>query len=327
MGNSTPPDFRSALARIRADYRGMTPTYRGLAEYVLAHPYELVFMSAARLGALSESSGATVVRFSESLGLTGYAHLQRLAREAVHRHADTLSKLEDTEQLAKTAGTIVDSTMRADIANLERTRNGIADASFRGAVDLLNGARGIYVIGLRSNYGLANLLSFNLNMIGRHADCLIPGIGDLPEQLIRIGKGSVVVAISFRRYTRITVDLVRQLNARCVPIIAITDSELSPLAEMATVTLAVAVALPSVLESQTAAMSVCNALVTAVALANRRLTARALREREEAWAKCDIYFNDTYANGFKSRLEALAAMPAPDDNLTGRTEATATVAE
>jgi DNA-binding MurR/RpiR family transcriptional regulator len=324
MRNSGPQDFRSALARIRADYRGMTPSYRGLAEYVLAHPYELVFMSAARLGTLAGSSGATVVRFSESIGLTGYAHLQRLAREAVHRHADTLSKLEYTEQLGQ-AGTIPDSIMRADSANLERTRSGISDANFQGAVELLSKARGIHVIGLRSNYGLANLLAFNLNMIGRRVDCLIPGVGDLPEQLIRVGKGSVIVAISFRRYTRCTVDLVQQLQARRLPIIAITDSELSPLTEMATVVLTVAVTLPSILESQTAAMSVCNALVTAVALANRRLTAKALREREEAWAKSDTYLSDTYASGFRSRLDALAAMPGPDEILPGRMEATETV--
>ena len=127
------------LARIRADYRGMTPSYRGIAEYVLEHPYELVFTSAARLGALARSSGATVVRFSESLGLTGYAHLQRLAREAVHRHADTLSKLENTQELTR-SGTIPESTITADIANLERTRTGISEAAFQRAVDLMNRA-------------------------------------------------------------------------------------------------------------------------------------------------------------------------------------------
>ena len=62
-----------------------------------------------------------------------------------------------------------------------------------------------------------------------------------------------------RGYTRYTVDLVQQLQARRLPIIAITDSELSPLAELATVVFTVAVTLPSILESQTAAMSVCNA--------------------------------------------------------------------
>ena len=308
MKNANPHDFKSALARIRADYRGMTPSYRGIAEYVLEHPYELVFTSAARLGALARSSGATVVRFSELVGLTGYAHLQRLAREAVHRHADTLSKLENTEELSR-SGTIPESTITADIANLERTRTGISEAAFQSAVDLLNRASAVHVVGLRSNYGLAHLLSFNLNMIGRNADCMIPGIGDLPEQLIRVDKGSAVVAISFRRYARETVELIRQLKAKHLPIIAITDSELSPLAELATVSMTVAVTLPSVLESQTAAMSVCNALVTATALANRRLTIKALRQREEAWAKCHTYFNDTYASGFKSRLETLAAMP------------------
>jgi hypothetical protein len=113
----------------------------------------------------------------------------------------------------------------------------------------------------------------------------------------------------------------RQLKAKRFPIIAITDSELSPLAELATVTLTVAVSLPSILESQTAAMSLCNALITAVALANRRLTAKALREREEAWAKSDTYLSDTYAGGFKSRLDALAAMPGLGGNSRGNVKA------
>ena len=141
----------------------------------------------------------------------------------MHRHADTLSKLENTEELSR-SGTIPESTITADIANLERTRTGISEAAFQSAVDLLNRASAVHVVGLRSNYGLAHLLSFNLNMIGRNADCMIPGIGDLPEQLIRVDKGSAVVAISFRRYARETVELIRQLKAKHLPIIAITDS-------------------------------------------------------------------------------------------------------
>ena len=38
MKNANPHDFKSALARIRADYRGMTPSYRGIAEYAVGAP-------------------------------------------------------------------------------------------------------------------------------------------------------------------------------------------------------------------------------------------------------------------------------------------------
>ena len=51
----------------------------------------------------------------------------------------------------------------------------------------------------------------------------------------RIGTDEVLVAVSFRSYTQEVVDIAAAAHARSVPVIAITDSPLSPLAAHAQV--------------------------------------------------------------------------------------------
>jgi len=101
-----------------------------------------------------------------------------------------------------------------------------------------------------------------------------------------------VVGFSFPRYTRITVEVImyaREMGAR---VVAVTDSELSPLAGSADWVLTVPYEIDSYMESFTAALSLVNAIVTALAFKNRENTIETLREMEESWAARGVYWED-----------------------------------
>ncbi|MCC7275316.1 MAG: MurR/RpiR family transcriptional regulator [Alphaproteobacteria bacterium] len=299
-----------ALSRIRAGYKDMTATNRAVADYVLEHHKEMAFASVMRVAARVGVSAATVVRFAESLGLSGFTELQALAREELRRSVDTVSQLRRTGA-KQDAQTVLASALRADIANLEKALESLPEEEFGRAVDLLARAGTVHLVGLRSTFGLVQHFGSYLDWIGRKANVLMPGIGDLPEQLMRVRPGDACIGLSFRRYTRDTVAIFKAAHDAGAATIAMTDSDLSPLAEIADVTLAIPVQFPAFFESRVAVLSVVNALVFGVAVAHRRQTIAALRSHEQAWLAHGTYANESFHNRFNAEMEAFATASGP----------------
>jgi DNA-binding MurR/RpiR family transcriptional regulator len=295
----------AVIARIRQSYRDMTPTNRVLAEYVLEHHQELAFASAARVAAQAGLSPATVVRFAESLGLSGYAELQALARDALRQEVDTVAQLKRASERSDPRSVLA-LALRADIANLEQTLDRVSEKTFARAIDVLTRAPCIHLVGLRSTFGLVRHFESYLGWIGRKAQVLRPGIGDLPEQIMRIAPGDACIGVSFRRYTRETVEIFKAARSGGALTIAMTDSELSPLADHADLTFVIPVQFPAFFESRVAALSIMNALVFGIALADRPHTLEALRRHEEAWSAHDTYFSESFRARFQAEIEAFA---------------------
>jgi DNA-binding MurR/RpiR family transcriptional regulator len=310
MAHSTGPGpqttMDTVLSRIRETYRDMTPTCRVAADYVLEHHKELAFASVARIGKLAGISPATIVRFAEHLGLAGYSELQALARAALRQEVDTVSQLKRSSRDSEPSSLLA-ATLRADMANLERTLDQVSDATFTTAVEWLAGATTVHLVGLRSTYGLVRHLAFYLDWIGRNPKVLQPGIGDLPEQIMKVKPGDVCVALSFRRYTRDTIEIFRAARRAGAKTIALTDSELSPLAEHADLTLAISVQFLTFFESRVAVLSIMNALVYGIALADRNHTLEALQGHETAWLANGTYANEHFRTRFKAEIAAFAA--------------------
>lgn len=296
----------AVLARIREGYKDMTPTYRAVAEYVLEHHQELAFASAARVGKLAGISPATVVRFAEHLGLSGFTELQGLARQALRQDVDTVSQLKRTTR-GRDPHSILEMGLRADIANLEGTLDRLAEPTFARAVEILARANTIHLIGLRSTFGLVRHFEFYLGWIGRRAAVLRPGIGDIPEQIMAVRPGDACLGLSFRRYTRETVEIFKETKRAGATTVAVTDSELSPLAEHADLALIVPVKYPAFFESRVAALSLMNALMLGVAFATRKQTLEALKHHEEAWVRRETYVNENFRGRFNAEIEAFAA--------------------
>src|SRR5262249_19786207 len=87
-------DFSAAIEKIKLMYGSMSRTDKALAAYVIEHHREIAFSSVARVGQMVKVSPATVVRFANHLGLSGYAELQALARRALRDEVDSVSKLQ-----------------------------------------------------------------------------------------------------------------------------------------------------------------------------------------------------------------------------------------
>jgi DNA-binding MurR/RpiR family transcriptional regulator len=77
-----PPDAHTLAERLRRDYESFSPAQQALARYLVDHIAELPLLSAHEVAHAAHCSPATVVRFAQALGYSGYPELQRTVRSA-----------------------------------------------------------------------------------------------------------------------------------------------------------------------------------------------------------------------------------------------------
>ena len=128
-----------------------------------------------------------------------------------------------------------------------------------------------------------HLLCENVTLVQSNA------AGEIFEQLFRIGPEDVMLAISFPRYSKVTMNTVKFAQDRGASIIAITDNELSPVYQMSDAALLAPCEMISFVDSMVAPLSLINALL--VALAHRMGTdvATTFAELEDIWNEYGVF--------------------------------------
>jgi DNA-binding MurR/RpiR family transcriptional regulator len=112
---------------------------------------------------------------------------------------------------------------------------------------------------------------------------------EMLEQIMRIGEGDVMIAISFPRYSKRIIKAVEFAKRNGADVVALTDRETSPIAREADQLLTANSDMASFVDSLVAPLSIINAIVVAVGRKKREeLTAR-LKRLEEIWDEYDVY--------------------------------------
>jgi DNA-binding MurR/RpiR family transcriptional regulator len=141
----------------------------------------------------------------------------------------------------------------------------VSEDALAGAAKLLTSAGTIYVAGQLRSEPLASLLRYLLTMLHRRVLLLDPAGGLAPEMARTMGPRDVLVAIAFRHYAKEVVAIADVADAIGTPLIAITDSALSPLARNARVLFTIPEDEYSFSRSLAAPMCLIQSLATATA--------------------------------------------------------------
>jgi len=261
-----------------------------LANFILHHAEEVVFMTAARLAEASGVSDATVVRLGQRLGFRGFSELKQHLRTTVLNRLDTVSRLKHSAQHIHSVHELITSVVRQDVKNLSETADLLDVDRIIHIAQRLKEAESIHIIGLRSAHALAVLLSSILGFLGKPVRLLVPGTGELWREVGMITRNSVLVAISFPRYTRLTIEVAEAARHAGAVVISFTDSPYSPLAPLSEYLLTARCRIDSFIESYVATLSQINALVTAVAFLDGQKALDHLRRMEQLWEEKNIYY-------------------------------------
>ena len=292
--------MRSILDKIYTEYKTFTPSQQKVAEYLTHHLDEALILNASQLAKQAGVSEATFTRFITRLGFSGFSEFKRDIGNFIIQGHSTTERLAESAETFEISDSVFLEILRGDIENIHKIKNAISNELFEKAVEKLSSAKSIYVLGLRSSYALAFYLAFNLRFFLKSVTLIKPGIGDIPEQVLSAGNSDVLIALSFKRFTRDVVKITEKIKRKKAYIIAITNSHLSSIAQLADLSLAVETEIPTYIESFTAPMSLLNALITAVALRKKKQALPVLTRLETEFKKFETYITRDLSLGHKS---------------------------
>ncbi len=277
------------LQNIKEGMPSFSKGQRLIATYILEHYDKAAYYTASRLGAIVGVSESTVVRFANELGYDGYPELQRALKKLIRSRLTSFQRMEITNSLIG-ENDVLEKVLASDIEKIRQTAAEIDSASFADAVQNIVDAKNIYIIGVRSSSTLAGFLNYSLRMIFDNVRLVqTTSSSEMFEQIMQIGEGDVMIAISFPRYSSRIINAVGYAKGRGADIIALTDSKFSPIAAEADQLLLAYSDMASFMDSLVAPLSIINALVVAVARKREAEVSERLRVLEEIWDRYDVY--------------------------------------
>ena len=234
-----------------------------IAAYMLSDYDKAAFMTASRLGELAGVSESTVVRFAALLGYDGYPAMQKALQEMIRGKLTSIQRIRTSNDRLFSSD-VVASVLQMDMEKIRIAIEEVDRQVFNRVVDKLIAARHIYILGVRSSSFLAGYLHFYFHLIFENVTLVTSNsAGDILESILRIGPGDVLVGISFPRYSQSTVKGVQFAHDRGADVVAITDSPMSPLYQLASSVLLARSDMISFVDSLVAPFSLLNALIVA----------------------------------------------------------------
>lgn len=280
---------KSILHQIESGFNGFSKGQKRIATYILENYDKAAFMTASKLGKLVGVSESTVVRFAAELGYDGYPSMQRALQEIIR------SRLTSTQRI-RAAGEMFDRrdvlsvVAESDMSKLRYMAEESNPDDFSSAVARIAEAKHVYIFGMRSSTFVAGYLHFYMRLLVKNVTLLqASSAGEVFEQLLHVGPGDVLIAISFPRYSRITMNAVKFARDRGATIIAVTDNELSPVYQMSDEALLAPCEMISFVDSMVAPLCLINALLVAMAGQMGERVSTTFAELEDIWKEYGVF--------------------------------------
>ncbi len=277
----------NVLDKINHEYAKMSKGQKLIADYILKEYDKAAFMTAATLSKLVGVSESTVVRFAYALDYDGYPKLQKDLQEVIQTKLTTAQRLNMMEGL--TSDEVVNASFKTDISNLRVTRENINTENLEKIVDSIDRARKIYILGTRSSGPLAEFLRYYMNYMNENIKLIRFDGSDVFSQILTADARDVAIAISFPRYSMRTIEGMSYLKNCGCKVIAITDNEASPPAQIADYSLTAKSYMNSFVDSFVAPLAVINLLIIMLGLRKKDILFANFNKLEELWQTNDVY--------------------------------------
>jgi len=264
-----PETFDALRQRIRDRFPDLSPHLQRIARASLEEPNSFALNTTPVIAEALGIQPSTLIRFAKEFGYSGFSDLQKVFRQRLIEGAAAVR--EQVMEQGDAASShdiraIVEDTARAHTEALHRLTETCDYEAMTRAVEMLKGARHVYVAGLRRSRPIADYLLYGL-MRGERACSLLDFAGGMAgPQTSTIGQEDILAAIAFTPYSRPVVDAVMDAHVSGRRILAITDNADSPLARCSQVALFVDSDTASRLQPISGAIALIHALLTAMTM-------------------------------------------------------------
>jgi DNA-binding MurR/RpiR family transcriptional regulator len=269
-----PPDFDTLRAAIIERKGELPKRLIQVAAYALDHPDEIAFGTAASIAQSAQVQPSTLVRFAQQFGFDGFSGLQRLfrarLRERTSSYEERLRALEQDGAALAESTNILNGFTAAAHRSIDAIAAAVEPAAFERAVTLLAKADTIYLIAKRRSYPISSYMAYAFGKLQVRCQLVGTAAGTDDDLLAMATPRDAAFAISFAPYASESAAQARAMAARGIPVVSLTDSAFSPLAECSQEWFEVVEADHAGFRSLSASMAFAMALTVSIAEKRRR---------------------------------------------------------
>lgn len=232
-----PRDFETLRSRIIQEHARLPKRLAQIAAFALEQPDEIALGTAVSIAKKAEVQPSTLIRFAQAMGYEGFTDLQSVfrerLRERVLNYEERLNLVTEHGRDRGKEEQLLSGFAEAGARSVAGLHERIDAAQLQKAAEILARADTIHIVGLRRSFPVAAYMAYAFGKLG--VKCSLAGTaGGLEPELIGFaGEKDAVIAISFTPYAPATVELAAEAHRRKVPMVAITDSPFSPVAQNA----------------------------------------------------------------------------------------------
>ncbi|MDA3919863.1 MAG: MurR/RpiR family transcriptional regulator [Salinisphaera sp.] len=280
-------------------FEALSPQLKKAARHLLEHPHDVALRSMRELSAAATLPPATFVRLSRALGFAGYAELREVFQSGLRESGEAQRysiKARDLQHRGDDLSgpmALLKELFGADMSNIERTFAEAQPKALTAALDLIENADRLYVIGQRSCYPAAFLFHYVYRLFRGNAILLDNHGGTAVDELRHIGPDNILIVISVAPYTADVVKTALRARDQGAQLLAITDDRLSPIARGADRVLLVSATTPSFFHSMTAVVAMVQALLALLVMRGGNAALEEIETAERQLTRYRAYWPDT----------------------------------
>lgn len=293
---ATPPPVVSARTplgvRFLHSHAALSTKRQRLLQQILAESNETFFLSSREMGRRYDVDSATIIRTIQALGYEKFADFAHDLREHFVTKITPYSAMKAAEQTNRTVADRVRQSVEKDLENLNNFRTGLDADKIVELAGRINLARRIVVLGIDYAASLANSLTYGLVRLGFDADSPAGSSGVVQNRMKIMTPNDLLIAISFGRGLRETVEAVKSVRRRNVPSFGITNGDATPIAKFCDAYLITSIARTSFLDSYVAPVAAINAILVACAHSQSERSLEHLRQFEEDYLSSARWYKE-----------------------------------
>lgn len=235
IASSLPRDYPALRDLLLARYEALPSQLKIIAQHLIDHPNQAAFMTIAALSNATGVQPSAFIRFSKAIGFKGFSDIQTILRSNLSQRRETYA--ERVARSAEDADALPPLMRFTQLANMSinAVANDITDDQIATAVELFRNARLLHVVGHRRSWPVAAYFAYIAAGFGAETHLFSPAGAMVETNVSLIKPKDVMLAISFPEYSTFTLAFVEQAQRENVPVVAITNSRVAPVARAASV--------------------------------------------------------------------------------------------
>lgn len=283
--------MKNIIDYLEIHFDEFTLTQKRLAEFILSNSDEVPFFTADDLAAKTNTTSSSVVRFAKGIGYSGYPDLQKDLRKLIIDKINIVGQLEKAKHYIPSDNkSVIDASLKKDLDNINQLIKMKDDKDIEEFVKLIIASRKKYILACRTSFSLGHFLFYKTKKIISDIFLLNNCDQSIFDILRELNSEDLIVAISFPRFTKLTIDFTQYAKNTGAKVISITNSKISPLYKISDVCLLCPYKGSTFFNSNVAAMALINTIVSKIFSLNYELAISNLKKEDSILLKHDIWY-------------------------------------